>query len=165
MTSRVTPTVTHGVGGKTRQITNLKALLTGAKGIANIEGIVVGARQELRGVVAPAELKLVKDGVILVQIAQLGQQVLVELDNLHGILLLADVPNLHGEVVTRCDESTAGRELDVADCRHELLEEASDIWIRVLHCYHYSITRDNSRLAAALRSEFFGFGERDEPLA
>lgn len=42
-----------------------------AKGVADVEGVVVGASEELRGVVAPAGFKLVENGVVLIEVAQL----------------------------------------------------------------------------------------------
>jgi hypothetical protein len=49
----------------------------------------------------PAEsaLKLVKDAVVLVQVAQLAAKVIVDVDLLDRSLLIADVPDFEREIV------------------------------------------------------------------
>lgn len=102
-----------------------------SKGVADVEGVVVGAGEQLGGVVAPASLKLVEDGVVLVEVAELVEEVVVELDDSDGSSLISDVPDLHGEVVTRDHHAAARRELDVTDSGDQLLEEASNFAVLI----------------------------------
>ena len=45
----------------------------------------------------PRALKLVEDAIVFVQVAQLGTQMLVDLNRLHGARLHVDIPDLEKE--------------------------------------------------------------------
>lgn len=66
-------------------------------------------------ITAPRALELIKDAVILIQIAQLPTQMIVDGDRLHRSILHVDVPDLQREVVTREDVPSIMAELDVGD--------------------------------------------------
>lgn len=62
---------------------------------------------------APNTLELVEDTVVLIQIAKLPPQVVVNWNRLHWLALHVDVPDLEVQVVARQDVSTIVAELDV----------------------------------------------------
>jgi hypothetical protein len=74
-------------------------------------------------ITSPDTLKLVEDAVILVQIAQLSSQMIVNGDRLHWPRFHIDVPNLQREVVTREDVSSITTEFHVRNGRDNLREE------------------------------------------
>lgn len=63
----------------------------------------------------PCALELVKDAVILIQIAQLPAQVIVDRDGLEGLRLHVDVPDLERQVVTRENVPPVTTEFHVRD--------------------------------------------------
>lgn len=62
---------------------------------------------------APNTLELVEDTVVLVQIAELPPQVVVNWNRLHWLALHVDVPDLEVQVVARQDVSSIVAKLDV----------------------------------------------------
>lgn len=128
------------------------ALLT--KRVADVERVVVGSSEQLRGVVAPAGLELVENGVILVQVAELVEEVIVELDDANGPSLVSDVPDLHGQVVSRNHHTAAGGELDVADGSDQLLEEAANLAILVLEGFCLLLAQGSASQVAHTNDSF-----------
>lgn len=76
-------------------------------------------------VTRPEAFKLVKDAVVLVQVAELPAEVVVDRDSLHGPALHVHVPNLQGQIVACEDVPTIPRELNVGDGGDNLGEERS----------------------------------------
>ena len=72
-----------------------------------------------------ATLKLVKDGVVFVQVAQLWSQMLVNVHRRDRLAIHVDIPKLHREVVTRENVATITAKLDVANARDDFRKEAS----------------------------------------
>jgi hypothetical protein len=62
---------------------------------------VVGAGEDEVGVGGHLQVELVEDGLALVDLAQLLLQVVRGVEGLAGLLRVAHVPDLHGQVVTR----------------------------------------------------------------
>lgn len=74
-------------------------------------------------IAAPHTLKLVKDAVVLVKVAELPPEVVVNGDRLDRARIHVDVPNLERQVVTREDIAPVVGELDVRDGRDNLGKE------------------------------------------
>lgn len=72
---------------------------------------------------AECTLKLVKDAIVLVQVAQLAPKMVVHIDRLDRFVLHIDVPNSQCQVVPRQDVSTVLGEFDIGDGRDDLGEE------------------------------------------
>lgn len=64
---------------------------------------------------APNTFELVEDTVVLVQIAELAPQVVVNWDGLHRLALHVDIPDLEVQVVARQDVPSIVAELHVRD--------------------------------------------------
>jgi hypothetical protein len=73
--------------------------------------------------VAHGALKLVKDAVVLVKITQLGPEVVVDVNGLHGLALHIDVPNLQRHIISRENEAPISAEPDIRDGGYDLGEE------------------------------------------
>lgn len=74
-------------------------------------------------IAAEGALKLVKDAVVLVEVAQLVAEMIVDVDGLDGSALHVDVPDLQCEVVTRENVASILAELDIRDRRNNFREE------------------------------------------
>eukprot|EP01085_Mycamoeba_gemmipara_P000144 Mycagemm_TRINITY_DN9885_c0_g2::TRINITY_DN9885_c0_g2_i1::g.144::m.144 type:complete len:232 gc:universal TRINITY_DN9885_c0_g2_i1:1157-462(-) len=92
--------------------------------VEQVEVVVVRAGEKVRAVARQAALKLVKDAIVLVQIAELGAEVVVDGDHLHGLALHVHVPHLQRQVVARDDVASVAAKLDVRDRGDDLGEEA-----------------------------------------
>jgi hypothetical protein len=79
--------------------------------------------RDIPSVSAKRALKLVKDTIILVQIAQLCPQVLVDRDGLDRLALHGKVPDLEGEVVAREHVFAVPTEFQVRDRADDLGKE------------------------------------------
>ena len=66
-------------------------------------------------IAAPCALELVEDAVILIQVAELAPQMIVDGDGLDRPRLHVDVPDLERKVVTGEDVATVMAELDGGD--------------------------------------------------
>ena len=79
---------------------------------------------EVIAVARHGALKLVKDAVVLVEVAELGAEIVVNANGAHRLAFHVHVPELEREIVARNDVA-AGRaaKLDVADRRNDLAEE------------------------------------------
>ncbi|KAI3479668.1 hypothetical protein L1887_58289 [Cichorium endivia] len=91
--------------------------------VKHVEVVVVAARQHLLAIGSPQRLELVKDAVVLVQVAQLGAQMVVDGDRLDRLVVHVDVPDLEREVVARQDVASVAAELDVGYAADDLAEE------------------------------------------
>lgn len=76
-------------------------------------------------VARPEALKLVKNTVVLVQVAELPAKVIMNWDCLYRPALHIDIPNLKGKIVARKDVSSITRELDVGDRGDNFGEEGA----------------------------------------
>lgn len=81
--------------------------------LKDVEVVVVAPSQDLVVVRTPERLKLVKDAIVLVEVAQFRPDVLVDRNRLHRLVLHVDVPDLQREVVSREDVPSVPAELDV----------------------------------------------------
>jgi len=68
-------------------------------------------------------LELVKDAIVLVKVAQLLLQMLVDVDLPDRLLLVPDVPDLQSQVISRQNLVTVFGKFDVRDGRDDLGEE------------------------------------------
>jgi len=91
--------------------------------VVAVQNIVIGASHQFASITTKAAFELVENQIVLVQITQLGSEVLVNLDGLHRLALHVDVPQLEGEVVTRENVTAVSTELTVADGGNDLGEE------------------------------------------
>lgn len=90
-----------------------------------MEVVVVRACHEVLVVTAHNALELVKDAVVLVQVAQLGPQLVVYVDGLHRTIVHVDVPQFEGQIVAGENVSPVVAKLDVRDGLDDLGEERS----------------------------------------
>lgn len=74
-------------------------------------------------VTAECTFKLVKDTIILVQVAKLLTEMIMNVDSLDWFVLHGDIPNLERQVITRQDVSTVFGEFDIRDGRDDFGEE------------------------------------------
>mmetsp|Transcript_53387 Transcript_53387/g.88694 ORF Transcript_53387/g.88694 Transcript_53387/m.88694 type:complete len:244 (+) Transcript_53387:241-972(+) len=93
--------------------------------IVDVEHVVVRSSHHSVSVGADLALELVKDAVVLVEIAELGSEVVVDVDDLDGLALHVHVPDLDGEVITGDDVATVAAELAVRDGRDDFREEGA----------------------------------------
>lgn len=75
--------------------------------------------QDILSVSAESALKLVKDTIVLVEIAQLVTKVVVDVDCLDRSALHVDVPDLQRKVVARENVASILAELDVGNGRND----------------------------------------------
>mmetsp|Transcript_51447 Transcript_51447/g.129077 ORF Transcript_51447/g.129077 Transcript_51447/m.129077 type:complete len:219 (-) Transcript_51447:624-1280(-) len=84
------------------------------------------------GISAHMALKLVENAVVLVQVAQLGAQEVVDLDGTYGLALHVHVPDLKRQVVAADNVAPVRAELDVRDGRNNFREKALGAWVLLL---------------------------------
>lgn len=80
-------------------------LLFGVGGVDH-EVVVVTAGHDILGIAGEDDLKLVEDAVVLVCVAESRAEMLMDGNGLDWLALHVDVPDLHGQVVTRQDVAT-----------------------------------------------------------
>ena len=80
-------------------------------------------------ITTPYTLELIEYTIVLVQIAQLATQVIVDLYGSYGPAFHVDVPDLQGKVVSREDVPSVMAELDIGDGRYDLGEERPRCWV------------------------------------
>ncbi|GMT31140.1 hypothetical protein PFISCL1PPCAC_22437, partial [Pristionchus fissidentatus] len=93
------------------------------------EEVVVRAGENSLVIATPSALKLVKYGVVLVQLTQLGAEMLVHCIRLDGSRLLTEIPHLDGEVVPREQVLAVVRELHIRHGGDDLGEEGPRSWV------------------------------------
>jgi len=86
-----------------------------AGAVVQVQQVGVAAGGKVLAVGRDDALKLVENAVVFVQVAQLGPQVLVDLNRLHRPRLHLDVPNLERQVVARHNIASVRGELDVGN--------------------------------------------------
>ena len=85
---------------------------------------MVAARQDHPRVRRHLQVEFVKNTFVLVDLAELGVEVLGDVERLDGLRIIAHVPDVHGQVVAREEVIVArGRELRHADRVDDLGEE------------------------------------------
>ena len=100
--------------------------------IIDVELVVVRASHEMRTVGGEDTLKLVKDAVIFVQVAEFGAKMIVDLDGADGVTIHVDIPELEGEIIARKDVASIRREFDIRDGGDDLGEEGFAIRVFLL---------------------------------
>lgn len=75
---------------------------------------------DLLSVTTECALKLIKDTIVLIKIAEFVSKVVVDVDCLHGSALHVDIPYFQGEIVTRKNVAPILAELDIRDGRDDL---------------------------------------------
>jgi len=142
-----------------RRLVRLQHYIVVAIHVVHPEVVVVRARQHLpdnqrspfntpashsRAVSAERALELVEDAVVLVQVAELSSQVVVDVDRLDRLALHGNVPDLQGEVIPRQDISAVPGKLDVGDGGDNLGEEGFLGWVFLLLEFWRSASRVTS---------------------
>lgn len=77
--------------------------------------VVVAARHDVLAIAGEDHLELVEDAVILVGVAQSRSQVLVDWNDLDGLSLHVDIPDLYRQVIAGNDVTAIVGEADVGD--------------------------------------------------
>ena len=96
----------------------------------------------LPAVTAEVAFKLVEDKVAFVQIAQLGTQVLVDLNGLHRLAFHVNIPNLESQIVAGKDVAAITTELTITDGGNNFREErTSRRVLRLLEVFGMLVTK------------------------
>mmetsp|Transcript_20917 Transcript_20917/g.45862 ORF Transcript_20917/g.45862 Transcript_20917/m.45862 type:complete len:219 (-) Transcript_20917:1134-1790(-) len=152
----------RGAEAALRSLARLERGLSPARTVEHAEKVTVGACCHILTIAADSALKLVKDGVIFVEVAQLCAQVLVYFESLDRRGLHVNIPQLECQVVTAEDVPPPSAKLDVANRCNNLREEVAATRrlllleeLRVLvtqrRCAH--VRQTNIALAAAIREQ------------
>ena len=78
---------------------------------------------DLLSIPAKSTFEFVKDAVILVQVAEFGSQVLVDVDSLYRFVFHGDIPDFEGKIVARQDIPPVLGEFDVGNGGNDLGKE------------------------------------------
>ena len=130
--------------------------------ITNMEVGVEEPGQEVVGAGAGADAELIKNALILVQLAELRLQGLEDLDGLDGLVGLLDVPDFDVEEVSGEDVSPVLREGDIADGGHNLGEEVLVGGGLLLLEDHGGVVADARSPQISHFDDSFGGGEDEE---
>mmetsp|Transcript_844 Transcript_844/g.3850 ORF Transcript_844/g.3850 Transcript_844/m.3850 type:complete len:248 (-) Transcript_844:901-1644(-) len=106
-----------------RRLSHLERIRAPRVRVKGAKGVTVRSSRQVAAIVGEAALELVEDAVALVQVAQLGAKMLVNLELRHGFRIHVYVPELHREVIPGQDVPAVPAELDVRDARDDLAEE------------------------------------------
>lgn len=91
--------------------------------VVDVEHVVVGTSHDGASVVADMTLKFVENTVVLVQVTELGTQMVVDVDGLDRLALHCDVPDLQGQVVSGDDISSVSAKLTIGNGRDDFRKE------------------------------------------
>ena len=80
---------------------------------------------DLRAVSAKRALELVENAVILVEVAELSTEMIMNVDRLHRSTIHVHIPDLEAQVITRQNVPPVSAELDVGNRRDNLRKERS----------------------------------------
>ena len=107
--------------------------------VDDVESAVEVARDEVVGVVSGADIELVEDALVLVEVAEFGLEWLEDLDGCHWLVRHGDVPDLKGvvasgeyldgEEVSREDVLAVAAEAGVRDGGDDFREEILLGWV------------------------------------
>lgn len=91
--------------------------------IENVEHVIVTAGQYLLVIMSPKTLELVKNTVVLIQVAQLRSEMFVDWYRLDWLVLHIHIPDLKRQIVPAQDIPTISTEFDIRNRRDDLAEE------------------------------------------